>query len=113
MLITKSRFVAGAQCLKRLYLAVHSPELAMQPDESDQSIIDQGREVGLLARQMFHPLALLLRRAFVTINSLSSIACLPKVTGASLASFMQARRTRRQLYDRESMYVVNSSRGTV
>ena len=53
MLITKSKFVAGSQCLKRLYLTVHAPELAIQPDESDQSIIDQGREVGLLARQMF------------------------------------------------------------
>src|SRR5438876_3299991 len=53
MLITKSKFVAGVQCLKRLYLTVHTPELAAQPDESDQSIIDQGREVGLLARQMF------------------------------------------------------------
>src|SRR5213082_1674708 len=52
MLITKSKFVAGVQCLKRLYLTVHTPELAAQPDESDQSIIDQGREVGLLARQM-------------------------------------------------------------
>ena len=53
LLITKSKFVAGVQCLKRLYLTVHTPELAAQPDESDQSIIEQGREVGLLARQMF------------------------------------------------------------
>src|SRR5437879_3804247 len=53
MLITKSKFVAGVQCLKRLYLTVHTPELAAQPDESDQSIIDEGRDVGLLARQMF------------------------------------------------------------
>jgi len=34
MLITKSRFVAGSQYLKRLYFIVHSPELAAQPDES-------------------------------------------------------------------------------
>jgi predicted RecB family nuclease len=53
MLITKSKFIAGSQCLKRLYLLVHERELAAQPDESDQSIIEQGREVGLLARQMF------------------------------------------------------------
>jgi hypothetical protein len=53
MLITKSRFVAGVQCLKRLYFMVHSPELAVQPDESGQAIIDQGREVGLLAQEMF------------------------------------------------------------
>jgi hypothetical protein len=53
MLITKTKFLAGIQCLKRLYLTVHAPELEAQPDESDQSIIDQGREVGLLAGQMF------------------------------------------------------------
>jgi predicted RecB family nuclease len=53
MLITKSRFVAGIQCLKRLYFAVHAPELAAQPDEADRAIIEQGQQVGLLARQMF------------------------------------------------------------
>jgi hypothetical protein len=53
ILLTKSKFIAGVQCLKRLYLIVHEPEHAAQPDESDLSIIEQGREVGLLARQMF------------------------------------------------------------
>jgi predicted RecB family nuclease len=53
MLITKSKFVAGVQCLKRLYLMVHQPELAADADESAQSIMDQGHEVGLLAQQMF------------------------------------------------------------
>jgi predicted RecB family nuclease len=53
MLITKSRYLAGMQCLKRLYLTAYSPELAEQRDESDQAIIDQGQEVGLLAREMF------------------------------------------------------------
>jgi hypothetical protein len=53
MFITKSKYIAGVQCLKRLYLIVHSPELAVQPDDSDQSIIEQGLEIGLLARQMF------------------------------------------------------------
>src|SRR5947208_12730105 len=53
MLISKSKFVAGVQCLKRLYLIVHEPELAARPDESGQAIIDQGQEVGLLAQQMF------------------------------------------------------------
>jgi hypothetical protein len=53
MLITKSKYIAGVQCLKRLYLAVHSPELATQPGDSNQSIMEQGQQVGLLARQMF------------------------------------------------------------
>jgi len=52
-MLTKSKYLAGTQCLKRLYFAVHAPELAVQPDESSQSIIEQGREVGLLAREIF------------------------------------------------------------
>jgi predicted RecB family nuclease len=53
MLITKSKYVAGIQCLRRLYFIAHQPELAVELGESSQSIIEQGREVGLLARQMF------------------------------------------------------------
>jgi hypothetical protein len=34
-------------------MIVHAPKLAAQPDESRQSIIEQGQQVGLLARQMF------------------------------------------------------------
>ena len=51
MAISKSKFMAGCQCLKRLYLQVHQPELAVQPDAADQAIIEQGREVGMFARQ--------------------------------------------------------------
>jgi hypothetical protein len=32
MKLSKSRFVAGCQCLKRLYWQIHEPELAAQPD---------------------------------------------------------------------------------
>jgi hypothetical protein len=51
--ISKSRFVAGCQCLKRLYLQVHKPELAAEPDDAADAIIEQGREVGMLARKLF------------------------------------------------------------
>jgi len=51
--ISKSKFVAGVQCLKRLYLQVHQPELATQPDAAAEAIIQQGREVGMLARTLF------------------------------------------------------------
>src|SRR5208282_491204 len=51
--ISKSKFVAGCQCLKRLYLQVHEPDLAAEPDGASEAVIEQGREVGLLARQMF------------------------------------------------------------
>src|SRR6202035_3904632 len=50
---SKSKFMAGVQCLKRLYLLVHEPQLAAESDGADEAIIEQGREVGLLARQLF------------------------------------------------------------
>ena len=53
MRISKSKFVAGVQCLKRLYWQVHEPELAAEPDASAYAIMEQGREVGMLARQLF------------------------------------------------------------
>ena len=53
MKISKSKFIAGLQCPKRLYLLVHKPERAAQPDGSNEAILEQGREVGLLARQLF------------------------------------------------------------
>lgn len=53
MRISKSKFMAGCQCLKRLYFQVHQPELAAEPDAASEAVIEQGREVGMLARQMF------------------------------------------------------------
>src|SRR5271167_1209104 len=44
--ISKSRFIAGCQCLKRLYWQVHEPELAAQPDAATEAIIEQGRRSG-------------------------------------------------------------------
>ncbi len=51
--ISKSKFVAGVQCLKRLYWQVHQPELGAEPDAAVESIMEQGQEVGLLAHWLF------------------------------------------------------------
>ena len=51
--ISKSKFVAGVQCLKRLYWQVHQPELATERDAAVEAIMHQGHEVGLLAHQIF------------------------------------------------------------
>ena len=53
MRLSKSKFVAGVQCLKRLYLQVHQPELATEPNAAAEAIIEQGRAVGMLARRLF------------------------------------------------------------
>src|ERR1019366_5117363 len=51
--LSKSRFVAGVQCLKRLYLQVHQPELAGEIDEGQAVRFEQGHEVGVLAQAAF------------------------------------------------------------
>ena len=51
--LSKSKFLAGQQCLKRLYLQCYQRELAGEPDEKLQAILDQGQEVGLLAQKSF------------------------------------------------------------
>jgi len=52
-LLSKSRFAAGLQCPKRLYLECYSPDLAEPPDISQQAVMDTGIAIGRLARQTF------------------------------------------------------------
>jgi len=53
MWLSKSRFIAGWQCLKRLYLEVHQPELVGELDEQSMAAFEQGHEVGRCAQKMF------------------------------------------------------------
>ena len=53
MIISKSKFVAGWQCLKRLYLLVHKPDSADDVDAGDFALMEQGQQVGELARGLF------------------------------------------------------------
>jgi uncharacterized protein DUF2779 len=48
--ISKSKFMAGVQCVKREYMQVRHPELAASVDDGRMR---RGMEVGLLAQQMF------------------------------------------------------------
>jgi predicted RecB family nuclease len=51
--ISKSKYMAGVQCLKRLYWQVHEPELGSVPDAPVVASMEQGGAVGRLARQLF------------------------------------------------------------
>ncbi len=51
--LSKSRFLAGLQCLKRLYLECHHRELADPVGASQQAVFDTGHAVGELARRRF------------------------------------------------------------
>jgi hypothetical protein len=52
-MISKSNFVAGTQCLKRIYLQIHSPELAAKSSPAAENILKQGEAIGLLAQRAF------------------------------------------------------------
>ena len=51
--LSKSKFLSGLQCHKRLYLEIHQPALATPPDASTQAILDMGTEIGILAQRRF------------------------------------------------------------
>lgn len=53
--LSKSKFMVGLQCLKRLYLQVHRPDLVevATPDAGQVARLEQGQEVGLLAQRAF------------------------------------------------------------
>ena len=51
--LTKSKFVAGVQCLRRLYWQVTQPELAGEIDDQVQAVMDQGSAVGVEAQKAF------------------------------------------------------------
>ncbi|MBL7871747.1 MAG: DUF2779 domain-containing protein [Cyclobacteriaceae bacterium] len=51
--LSKSTFMYGCQCPKRLYLHKHSRDLRNPDDEQQQAIFDRGTNIGELARQLF------------------------------------------------------------
>ena len=51
--LSKSKFVAGVQCLKRLYLQVFEPEEAADNTPGTQVLLEQGHAVGLEAQRAF------------------------------------------------------------
>jgi len=51
--LSKSKFIAGVQCLKRLYFQVHEPELVGEVDDQQEARLEEGQEVGRLAQKAF------------------------------------------------------------
>lgn len=51
--LSKSKFLAGWQCPKRLWLEIHEPNLVEPTSKAQQRIFDQGIEVGEKARDQF------------------------------------------------------------
>ena len=51
-LLSKSRFMSGLQCLRKLYLTCYQPELGTPPDSAQQALFDAGTRVGEIAREL-------------------------------------------------------------
>ncbi len=51
--LSKSRFLAGLQCHKRLYLDCFEPEIASPIDALTRSVLHAGHAVGVIARKRF------------------------------------------------------------
>ena len=51
--LSKSKFLSGLQCHKRLYLEIRQPELAEPPDPATQAMFAMGTEIGMLAQRRF------------------------------------------------------------
>ncbi|MFC2026076.1 DUF2779 domain-containing protein [Chloroflexota bacterium] len=51
---TKSKYLSGLQCLKRLWCEEKTPERAAEISTSQRRILEQGREVGIKALEYFH-----------------------------------------------------------
>ena len=51
--LSKSKFLSGLQCHKRLFLEIYQSALATKPDEITQAILDMGTEIGELARKRY------------------------------------------------------------
>jgi len=51
--LSKSRFLSGRQCDKRLHFEVYSPELASEIDGQRQAMLDMGKQIGDTAQRCF------------------------------------------------------------
>jgi len=51
--LSKSRYLSGLQCPRRLYLEICARDLASEFDEGTQAVLDAVKRVGELARQRY------------------------------------------------------------
>ena len=51
--LSKSRYLSGLQCERRLYLEIRSPQLATPPDDQTLAVMSMGTAIGVVARRRF------------------------------------------------------------
>jgi Domain of unknown function(DUF2779) len=53
LMLSKSKYLAGLQCPRRLWLACHEPDLADSRSDALAARLDEGAEIGRRARELF------------------------------------------------------------
>jgi len=51
--LSKSKYLSGLQCTKKLWLEINDSELASPLSKADERIFEQGTEIGIEARKRF------------------------------------------------------------
>ena len=51
--LSKSKYIAGLQCPRRLWLGCNAPDLGAPPSEGLAAVLDQGAEIGRRAHELF------------------------------------------------------------
>lgn len=51
--LSKSKFVSGIQCEKKLWFDFYRKDLKLPTDNQTQAVFDLGHRIGLLAQDMF------------------------------------------------------------
>jgi len=86
--LSKSKFMAGVQCLKRLHLQTYAAESEIVADASQQGHIKEGRQVGELARTAFPGGVLVESGNFAAGNALAQTAAI--IENASVPAIFEA-----------------------
>ena len=51
--LSKSRFVSGIQCDKKIWFDFYRKDLKLPTDEQTQAVFDLGHRIGIMAQNMF------------------------------------------------------------
>jgi hypothetical protein len=51
--LSKSRFLSGSQCEKKLFFDIYRKELKPPTSEAKQAVFDTGHTIGVLAQQLY------------------------------------------------------------
>lgn len=88
--LSKSRFLSGLQCHKRLYLEIHAPQLAADIDDRRRMVLDMGKEINEIAHRYF-PCGVLVaedrRHASAALEKTAALMADPDVTAIFEGAF--------------------------